>query len=193
MYKDNKTMKKTAWGLLIALLTFSLPLSSQAQSDAEVATIVQICKNIPGISARLNCYDNAFPPPVQTIDLPETVEVVEAVPANEPEPMDSNSSLPTREELVETVAELEQRLQTQVIEDNNSNMVRIVEVEKPSLRTSRLVSADGRVFLQTNSRSVTPWPETPFEIELTTGRMGATYLILYTNNERQRIRVMQEE
>ena len=44
------------------------------------------------------------------------------------------------------------------------------------MRTSRLIAADGRVFVESNSTTIVRWPDTPFNIEVNTGRTGTITL-----------------
>ncbi|MFL2840441.1 MAG: hypothetical protein ACJ0BT_01175 [Pseudohongiellaceae bacterium] len=48
----------------------------------------------------------------------------------------------------------------------------IVEVQRPTVSSSRLIAADGRVFTESNSISIVRWPETPFNIEVSIGITG---------------------
>jgi len=77
---------------------------------------------------------------------------------------------PREQELEATVADLEQQLELETIDSVPT--ARIVEVSRPDVRSSRLVAADGRVFVESNTTTIVRWPETPFDVEVSRSLTG---------------------
>ncbi len=183
-YYINK--KKIKLGLVFACLVLSIQPVASAQSDAEIRESVAICQHVADLSYRLACYDRAFPPPIETVS--------------------SANSTPSREEIVvsDSAAREPQRqleserrqfeVERQRTEDFESR-AQIVEVEQPSLRTSRFITSDGRVFVQRNATRVNRLPEIPFDVGIETRLAGTTILLIpdpITGRD-QRVRVLLED
>ena len=178
--------KKIKLGFVFVCLAWVIQPVASAQSDEEIRESVAICQHVADLSYRLACYDRAFPPPSET--------------ANSAEPM------PSREELVvsgSAVREQERQLdvvrrefevERQRIEEFDSR-AQIVEVEQPSLRTSRFITSDGRVFVQRNATRVNRLPELPFDVGIETRLAGTTILLIPdpATGRDQRVRVLLEE
>jgi len=82
------------------------------------------------------------------------------------ESVDSDDSLPQARERVASDSEPELT-------------ARIVEVQMPSLSTTRFLAADGRTFVRERATTVIRWPDTPFDVEVQTNNFGtSTYLKL---------------
>jgi hypothetical protein len=160
--QDHHVQKKNV-GLGIALVSLVCLLqpAANAQSSAETPEAVRACQRVAGSSSRLACYDRAFPPVLDSVDGGDT------------------STL--REERVATVAEPEPPLAT---------TVRIVEVQMPSLDTTRFVAADGRIFVRERARTVVRWPDTPFDVEIQSGIFGTIYLKFPDSGRRIRVSVL---
>tara|TARA_R110002110_G_scaffold95455_1_gene246628 strand:- start:193620 stop:194126 length:507 start_codon:yes stop_codon:yes gene_type:complete len=156
-------------GLVLTLATLAgLSQSAFAQSDQEIVDSMRTCQQIPEMSARLACYDRVLPP------VNETPGVATQVPRANPLPRAERESRPVEAAPAAPAA--------------GAGMVRIVELEKPSLSRSVLTAEDGRVYTAT-SNTVVPWPDPPFMIQTTTGAFGTTYLVLPGTNDRIRVSV----
>lgn len=179
----HKTMKFI--GLSFTLFAFAgaglVPTQAFAQSDAEIIGTVRVCQQVPEENARLACYDRILPPangnaavsrqePAQRANTP-------AAPANNP-PQTASSVPEGRGSVVP------------FFNQSDAVMTQIVEVEQLSLTNARVTAADGTVFVQSNSTTVTRWPDTPFEVEVQRGAFGTIYLWL--EDSRQRVRVAVE-
>ncbi len=87
------------------------------------------------------------------------------------ETIDRGAPVASREqELEATVADLEQRL----LEENPDEIptARIIEVQRPTVRSSRLIAEDGRVFVESSSTTIVRWPDTPFDVSVSTTLTG---------------------
>ncbi|MAM71032.1 MAG: hypothetical protein CMP91_07830 [Gammaproteobacteria bacterium] len=153
-------------GLVLTLATLAgLSQSAFAQSDQEIVDSMRTCQQIPEMSARLACYDRVLPP---------VNETATQVPRANPLPRAERESRPVEAAPAAPAA--------------GAGMVRIVELEKPSLSRSILTAEDGRVYTAT-SNTVVPWPDPPFMIQTTTGAFGTVYLVLPGTNDRIRVSV----
>ena len=161
MEKHKLNRSKIKWEIaLTSLLLFVTP-STNAQSDSQTLESLRACQNVPELSSRLSCYDQILPPSAETLD--------------------SDNSFASREELAATVAKYEQQ-------EELETSAEIIEIQKPSLRTSRLLAADGRVFVQSKATTTTQWPEVPFNIEIESSLFGSTKYIKIPGR-RDRIRI----
>ncbi len=160
MQEYNVNTKKIGLGIVLASLTWLVLPVANAQSDADVIESVRACQSITGLSARLACYDQVLPPGTQITGTVRTTETI-----------DSDDSMDSREQELEvTVADLEQQLELETLDSVPT--ARIIEVSRPDLRSSRLVAADGRVFVESNTTTIVRWPETPFDVEVNRSLTG---------------------
>lgn len=173
MQEYNADMKKIGFSVILAtIVLLAVPVAS-AQSDAQVLQSVRACQGVTGLSERLACYDRVLPPGTNMVGTVSAARSSETVNSNA-------SAAPSRErELEATVAELEQQLQIEEI--GTRPIARIIEVERPTLRTSRLIADDGRVFLESVTTSIINWPDTPFEVDVNRSITG-TYTIRAINS-----------
>jgi hypothetical protein len=139
--------------MALAAVAWLLQPVANAQSDRELLEAVRSCQRVPDLSARIACYDRALPPVSESVDGDD-------LPAPRAD----------RAESVTTIAEPERRLAT---------TVQIVEVQMPSLTTTRFVAADGRVFVRESTTSVYRWPDTPFDVEIEFARFGTSMYLQF--------------
>jgi hypothetical protein len=176
--------KKNNVALAIAVAAITLPLHSagNAQSRAEMREAVNTCQRIQELSSRLACYDRAFPPviepdagnePTPVAQTPplrqESPPAVPTSPGTQP-PAPTQRSAPAREA------------------DERPVMAQIINLEMPSVRTTRFYAADGRVFVRSDA-TIPRWPDLPFEVEVQTGHFGTVYLRFPATNLRVRVAV----
>jgi hypothetical protein len=173
-YKVNK--KKAGLGVVLASLAWLVVPIASAQSDAAILASVRACQSITGLSERLACYDRVLPPGTGTVGTIGAAGTSGAVVApRRTETIErGNSEVAREQELEATVAELEQQLEREIIDDVPT--ARIIEVQRPTIRTSRLIAEDGRVFLESVETSIIRWPEAPFDVEVSRSITG-TYSI----------------
>jgi cell division protein FtsL len=194
-YINKKTIKLGL--VLVSLAWFVQPLAN-AQSDAEMRESVNICQRVADLSFRLACYDRAFPPPA------ETIETSDSMPSRDERVVSGDLSEQQRQiqaERQQLEAERQQleaerrRVEIEPERDRAGSLVRIVEVEQPNLRTSRFITADGRVYVQSDATRVNRLPEIPFDVEIQSMLAGTTILVIPGPNGRgdQRIRVSRED
>lgn len=146
-----------AWGIAAACLAW-LPSTLNAQSDTQLPEAASACRRVPERSARLDCYDRAFPPMVESVD--------------------GNDSLPLRDgRAAPAAAPAPPRAAT----------ARIVEVEMPSLDTTVFRAADGRVFVRERARTVLRWPDPPFDVAIETGQFGTSTYLRFPDGLRIRV------
>ena len=156
-------------GIAFAALTCLLLPVANAQSDVD-PDAVRSCQRVADRSLRLDCYDRAFPPEVESEESAEALESAEFV-----EPVHGDDAPRQRRERVATVAE-------------TGSTARIVEVQMPSLGTTLFLAADGRTFVRENATTVIRWPDTPFDAEIHTGLFGtSTFLQLPGGSRRVRV------
>jgi len=168
--------KKTGLGVVFCSLACLLQPIAYAQTDAEILASARACQNIAGLSLRLACYDRVLPPATESTGtgVPRPAPRVDNRPSV-PAVSNRENTPSTREaELEETVAELQERLQRDEID--SATTARIIEVERPSVRTSRLYAEDGRVFVESVTTSIIRWPETPFDVEVNRSITGTISL-----------------
>ncbi len=181
-YINKKNIKL---GFVFACLVWFIQPVASAQSDAEIRESIAICQHVADLSYRLACYDRAFPPPVETANSADSMTSREEV-------VGSGNAAPGQQRQLETGGQ-ELEVERQRIEQFDSR-AQIVEVQQPSLRTSRFITADGRVFLQSNATRVNRLPAMPFEVEIQTRLAGTTILVIPGPDGRdQRIRVTLED
>lgn len=184
MLENTANTKKIGLGLLLASLAWLTAPIANAQSDTAILASVRACQSVTGLSERLACYDRVLPPGTDSVG---TVGATRAAPptpiARTTETIDRGNARVSREqELESTVAELEEQLAR---ETGGVPIARIIEVQRPSVRTSRLIAEDGRVFVESITTSIINWPETPFDVEVNRSITG-TYTIraIGTANDR---------
>ena len=178
MQENNANTKKIGLGIvLVCLAWLAIPMVN-AQSDATILTLVRACQSVAGLSERLACYDRVLPPGADSDEVTsdDTPARTTAPVAGSTETIDSGNGhtrVSREQELESTVAELEEQL---VRETGGEPVARIIEVQRPSVRTSRLIAEDGRVFLESITTSIINWPDTPFDVEVNRSITG-TYTI----------------
>jgi hypothetical protein len=172
MQVNHFSKKKIGLGAVFFSLAWLTQANVYAQSDDEILESVRACQNIAGLSLRLACYDRVLPPAVESLEggSPRAVPRIE----NRPAVSNRGASGRSREELEETVAELEEQLEREAIDA--SNTARIIEVQRPSVRTSRLIAEDGRIFVESVNTSIIRWPETPFNVQINRSITGTITL-----------------
>ncbi len=173
MQENNANKKNIGLGIVLVYLALLVIPIANAQSDASIVASVRACQSVVGLSERLACYDRVLPPGTATVGAVRTppaapiTRTTEAVGS-------ANSGVSREQELEATVAELEEQLEIEQI--GTVPRARIVEVQRPSVRTSRLIAADGRVFVESITTSIINWPDTPFDVEVNRSITG-TYTI----------------
>lgn len=185
---------KLGLGTLSLSLLWLLQPMAFAQSDSELLQAVRGCQSIGGLSARLACYDDVLPPGTDTIG-----NVTPNIGSNVSSGRSTSISTSPREaELEATVADLEQQLEE---ESGGNPVATIVEVQRPTASSSRLIASDGRVFSETNRQTIVTWPATPFDVEVLRSLTGTISLAAISpdrlNNQQSRgrgrpVRVVQE-
>jgi hypothetical protein len=164
-------------------LAWVVPCAALAQSDADVGAAVGECRRVQRTLERLSCYDRAFPPDGAAgaaVPQPSSAPVRDASAELQSEPSAAQSRDPRSAAPAERAPV-------------SANRARIVEVTMPSLSTTVLVAADGRVFTRQNTTVVVRWPSTPFDVNIETSRLGnSTFLIHPSNGERVRVVVRDE-
>ncbi|MDG2091431.1 MAG: hypothetical protein P8J61_10125 [Gammaproteobacteria bacterium] len=168
MQANHTNKKKIGLGIIMVSLVWLMQPLAHAQSDSELIDAVRTCQNVEGLSGRLACYDQVLPP--GTASIGNISPVVE----NNVSTRTSTAPASREAELEAEVADLEQQLMVET--SDILPTAQIVEVQRPSVRTSRLIAADGRVFVESNSTTIVRWPDTPFNIEVNTGRTGTITL-----------------
>jgi len=211
-----RARKVTGAAALAALAWLGAP-AAHAQPQADAATAVSACQRVTGRSARLDCYDRAFPP-VDEADARQDAAArreTRAEQAREPsaEPKRDDRTAANRDE--SAAAKRDESATAKVDEsaaarrDENGAAIRerrgailgktapevvdharIVEVQTPSVAETLLVAADGRVFVRTNSTTVVRWPDAPFEVDVEKSWLGnSLYLVHPRTGERVRVGV----
>jgi hypothetical protein len=207
--------RKIAGAAALAVLTCLGAPAGHAQPQADAAAAVSACQRVPGRSARLDCYDRAFPP-VDEADArqdaaarrettAETTRQPSAAPKRDESPVAKRdesavakrdeSAVAKRDESAvakrdeSAVAKRERR--GSILDKSAPELVdhaRIVEVQTPSVAETLLVAADGRVFVRTNSATVVRWPDAPFEVDIEKRLLGnSLYLVHPRTGERIRV------
>jgi hypothetical protein len=166
-------IRVAACGIAVVFLALLLQPVANSQSNAEITRSVDSCRRVQELSARLACYDRAFPPLIESGDdnapsEPGGAARVVAPAANSIEP-----AQPPAARVVEP--------------ESLPAMARIVAVEKPSLRTTRFHASDGRVYVQSNATRLYRWPEPPFDVEIDIGKFGTTFLVFPDTDLRIRV------
>jgi hypothetical protein len=156
----------------IVLLGYALQAPANAQSDDDIAAAVRACQLVTELSARLACYDRAFPPLTESASEPGTPAAAAATPG---------AASAARAEAAPTPPAPPERAP-------RWEAARIVEVESPDLRTTVFHAEDGRVFVRQDATSVIQWPDTPFDVEVQTSFLRtSTYLKLPGRGPRVRV------
>jgi len=208
-----RSIRKLAGAVALAALAWLGTPAANAQPQADVATAVSACQRVPGRSARLDCYDRAFPP-VDERDARQDAAArqdtaarrdTRAETVHEPsaEPRRDESTVAKRDESVvakrdESAAAKPDESPAATRERRGSFLdktapelvdhARIVEVQTPSVATTLLVAADGRVFVRTNSATVVRWPDAPFDVDIEKRLVGnSLYLVHPRTGERVRV------
>ena len=168
----------------LALAAIIVALASAGAGGAlaqeDITVTVGACRNVQSPLARLDCYDRAFPP---------LVDAGNGAPASNAEPAREGRAAPQPEP--REVANSQRR---NAVADERSPVsathARIVEITMPSLSTTVLVAADGRVFTRSNTTIIVRWPPAPFDVDIEMSRLGnSTYLIHPRTGERVRVAV----
>ncbi len=159
---------------------------------------VNICQRVADLSFRLACYDRAFPPTLETIESNNSTESREERVVGSDLSEQQRQIEAERRQLEAERQRLEaarQRIEISPDRGQDGSMVRIVEVQQPNLRTSRFITADGRVYVQSNATRVNRLPDIPFDVEIQSMLAGTTLLVIPGPNGRgdQRIRVALED
>ena len=172
-YRAHRLARQAA---VIALVA-AVPCALHAQADAGMRAAAE-CRRLQGSAERLDCYDRAFPP---------VIDAGAAAPQPSSAPGRGASTQAQRESSAPTSREPRTASPDQPAPASASR-ARIVEVTMPSLSTTVLVAADGRVFTRQNTTVVVRWPATPFDVNIETSRLGnSTYLIHPRTGERVRV------
>jgi hypothetical protein len=164
----------------VAMITLAsvAPCAAHAQADADVGAAVGECRRVPSTLERLDCYDRAFPPVVDTgaaAPQPSSAPVREASTEVQREPSVATSREPGK-------AAPDERTPV------SASRAQIVEVAMPSVSMTVLVAADGRVFTRQDTTIIVRWPSTPFDVNIETSRLGnSTFLIHQRTGERVRV------
>lgn len=170
--------RRLAHNVALIALASVVPCAAHAQADADVGAAVGECRRVQGTLERLSCYDRAFPPDGATgaaVPEPSSAPVRDASAELQSEPSAAQSREPGSAAPAERAPA-------------SANRARIVEVTMPSLSTTVLVAADGRVFTRQSTTVVVRWPPTPFDVTIETSRLGnSTFLIHPSNGERVRV------
>lgn len=164
--------KRAGTAAIVALTWLGAP--AHAQPGADAAAAVSACQRVTGGSARLDCYDRAFPPFIDT-------EAQQDAAARRESSADSlrDESTAARERRTATRNERAPAA---------TDHARIVEMQRPSVTTTVLLAADGRVFVRTNTTTVVVWPDAPFEVDIDRSRLGnSIYLVHPRTHERVRV------
>lgn len=156
-------------------LMFQFP--AFAQSDSQMREAIDVCRRVPELSARLACYDGAFAP------IADNPARNAAPPSTPPRPTAAAAPTPTAAPPADPIPPAGRNPDT-------SATVSIVALERPDLRTTRFIAADGRVFVRTDT-SILRWPDVPFDAELQRSRFGTLYLKILPMNSRVRVAVEQ--
>jgi hypothetical protein len=155
-------------GIALAALTCVLLPVANAQPEAQTPEAVRACQRMTEESARLDCYDRAFSPTIESVDGDDSRPTIESVDGGDSPP-------PPPQEPAAPASELE-------------SMARIVEVQMPNLSTTIFRAEDGRTFVRENATTVVHWPDAPFDVEIQKGFFGtSTYIKLPGKNPRIRV------
>ncbi len=185
-YEANKNNVASKFAI-VSLAWLLQPIAS-AQTDAELLDAARACQRITGLSSRLQCYDRAFPPAVESAAREEAPAVrVEPAPvASPPEraAAPASNAAPARnaEPAPPRAASSASAFGT---------TARIVEVQTPKVGVTRFRAEDGRVFVRSDLTSIPRWPEAPFDVEIQTARFG-TSTFLHFPGTSLRVRVAVE-
>lgn len=158
----------------IVLLAYALQTPAHAQSQNDIATAVQACQLVAELSARLACYDRAFPPLTGSTSESGMPAAAAATAGSAGAARAAAAPAPP--------APPEQAPRWEA--------ARIVAVESPNLRTTIFHAEDGRTFVRQDATSVLQWPETPFDVEVETSFLRtSTYLKLPGRGPRVRVTI----
>jgi hypothetical protein len=158
----------------IVLLGYALQAPANAQSENDIAAAVRACQLVAELSARLACYDRAFPPLTGSAAESDAPAAAAATPGSAGAARAEAAPLPP--------APPEQAPRWEA--------ARIVEVEQPDLRTTIFHAEDGRVFVRQDATSAIQWPDTPFDVEVQTSFLRtSTYLKLPGRGPRVRVTI----
>jgi hypothetical protein len=169
---------RLAQNVAMITLVAVAPCAAHAQFGADVDAVVGECRRVHSTLERLDCYDRAFPPVVDTgaaAPQPSSAPVRDASTDVQGEPSaatsgESGTAAPDQRALV------------------SANRAQIVEVAMPSISMTVLVAADGRVFTRQDTTVIVRWPSTPFDVDIETSRLGnSTFLIHPRTGERVRV------
>lgn len=177
-----------------------LQINTAYSQGSDVQEAVRACQQIEELSFRLACYDRAFPPMAPMSPMApsnanaDTAGTPTATTSGTAGTGNARVTTPANTGQVSTPPAPAPRADNTTQDSIFSRMsrpdviVQIVEVERIDLRNSRLVTEDGQIFLESNSTTVTRWPDTPFDVEVQRSITGTLYLVIPGGNGR-RIRV----
>jgi hypothetical protein len=147
-----------------ALLTaiVALPVTGMAQSDPALVTALAECRALGNDRMRLACFD----------DVAVRVGGVS-------EPMNNSDEVNAAAASTVAVTDDGERHLEDASDDAADEIVAvtIVDVRTDSLRRTSLVTDDGKVFVQTDSRTRS-FPATPFAAGVRSGALGSSFLVI---------------
>jgi hypothetical protein len=157
----------------IVLLGYALQAPANAQSDNDIAAAARACQLVAEVSARLACYDRAFPPLTGSAAEPGAPAAAAATPGSAAARAEAAPPPPAPPE-----------------QSPRWEAARIVKIESPDLRTTIFHAEDGRVFVRDRATTVIQWPDTPFDVEVQTSFLRtSTYLKLPGGGPRVRVTI----
>ncbi len=175
--RRKKTTSK--YRVLAGVLTL-LPGAAFAQSADTIDDAVQACRQVGGMSARLACYDQAFPPQPGASE-----RAAAARSSTPPEPTPRNGSAPDAGAAASTAAARvasapdNRRARHAEPEDEPGEMpVRIVDVRALRAGETIFVTDAGDIYDQTAGPPRPRIPELPFDAALVPGAFGSMFIRL---------------
>jgi hypothetical protein len=180
---QSRRARKLAQTAAIAALAWLQAPAAHAQPDADVAAAVGACQRVPTRQSRLDCYDRAFPPLVDT----QTEETAARGQRSE-EARREASAEPRRDEQNAPAARERRNVTAAERAPAYANHAQIIELKMPRITTTELIAADGRVFVRESATSILRWPNVPFDVDIETSRFGSSTYLIHPQS-RQRVRV----
>lgn len=173
--------RRHAWA---AACMLTVPALCNAQPAGEIASAVRECQRIEGMSARLACYDRAFPPG----DTAPADGDMAAAEAAAPPARAAERPAARPADRVESAAAAPAAESTDAGTSGDTT-VSIVQVRVLRPRETIFYAEDGRSFMQTGGPARLRLPEPPFDVALESGAFGATFLRLPEDGPRIRVAV----
>lgn len=193
--------------VIVAAAPLLQPLSAAAQSESGLPEAIRECQSLPDNFARLACYDAALPPGQapdtaaqgrqnqreqaqqatnqQAQSPPQQAQQAQARQA-QAQRAQAAPAAPARQ--AQTESRRVQSTTAAAADDSLAEAVSIVEMRMLRSGTNaRFFTSDGRVFAQISGRSRPDWPDTPFEAQLESSRLGGTYLRIRSIDRRVRV------